>query len=130
MKEIHFFGDKKASVLKHLNAFEPATSRTAQTLFAPNYSVTVKSSILNFFSSTTTQYLLGRHLKLSGTLYILLVIFSCFRRKKCALKRRIFNSSPIFEISLNAALLNTLHYPYNTPEHRRNAFLALNLAQG
>jgi len=44
--------------------------------------------------------------------------------------RRTFNSSPIFEISLNAALLNTLRYPYNTPEHRRNTFLALNLAQG
>ena len=38
----------------------------------------------------------------------------------------MFKSSP----SLNAALLNTLRYPYNTPEHRRNAFPALNLAQG
>ena len=44
-------------------------------------------------------------------------------RKKCASEHRIFNSSPIFEISLNAALLNTLRYPYNTLEHRRNAFL-------
>ena len=42
------------------------------------------------------------------------------------MERGIFDSSPIFEISLHAALLNTLHYPYNTPEHRRrNTFLAL-----
>ena len=47
MKEI-FFGDKKASVLKHLNAFKPAIRHTARTLFAPNYSATVKGSILNF----------------------------------------------------------------------------------
>ena len=40
------------------------------------------------------------------------------------------SSSPIFEISLNAALINTLRYPYNTPEHEKNAFLALNLVQG
>ena len=46
-------------------------------------------------------------------------------RKKCASERRIFNSSPI---SLHTALLNTLHYPYDTPEHRRNTFLALHLA--
>ena len=30
------------SVLKRLNAFEPATRRTARTLFAPNYSATVE----------------------------------------------------------------------------------------
>ena len=46
MKEIHFSETKK-HVLKCLNAFEPATSHTAQTLFAPNYSETVKSLILN-----------------------------------------------------------------------------------
>ena len=51
-------------------------------------------------------------------------------RKKCALEHRIFNSSPIFEISLNAALLKTLLYKSNIPEHRNNAFLALNLVQG
>ena len=47
-KEIHFSETKKR-LLKWLNAFEPATRRTARTLFAPNYSATVKSSILNFF---------------------------------------------------------------------------------
>ena len=51
-------------------------------------------------------------------------------RKKCALEHRIFNLSPIFKISSSAALLNTLRYKYNTPEHRNNAFLALNLVQG
>ena len=52
--------DQKVSVLNSLNAFEPATSRTAVTLFAPNYSATVNTSILN--SCTTTRYLLGQHL--------------------------------------------------------------------
>ena len=33
-------------------------------------------------------------------------------------------------LRLNAAMLYTLHYSYNTWEHRRNAFLALYLAQG
>ena len=85
------------------------------------------------FSCTTSRYLLGRHLKVSGALCILLVIFVgiyCFRRKKCASDRITFDSSPIFEISSSAALLNTLYYPYNRPEHRRNASLALYLAQG
>ena len=59
------------------------------------------------FSCTTTQYLLGLHVRISGTLCILLVT-----------------------VYLCAALLNTLCYPYNTPEHRRNTFLALYLAQG
>ena len=42
---------------------EPATSRTARTLFAPNYSATVDPEI---FSCTTTRYLLGRHVKISA----------------------------------------------------------------
>ena len=33
-------------------------------------------------------------------------------------------------LALNAVLLNTLRYLYNTPEHRRNAFLASYLSQG
>ena len=44
-----FFRDKNVSVLKWLNVFNPATSRTTRTHFAPNYSATVKSSILIFF---------------------------------------------------------------------------------
>ena len=49
--------------------------------------------------------------------------FSLFRHKKRASKRRTFNSSPIFEISLRAALLNTLRYPYTLKKR-------LYLAQG
>ena len=41
------FRDKKASVLKPLNAVEAATSHTSRTLFVPNY--------LNFFPCTTTR---------------------------------------------------------------------------
>ena len=33
--------------------------------------------------------------------------------------------SPIFEISLHVTLLNTLHYVYNIPEHKINAFCAI-----
>ena len=33
--------------------------------------------------------------------------FICFRHEKCAFECRIFNSGPIFEISLHVALLNT-----------------------
>ena len=87
-----------------------------------------------FFSCTTSRYLLGWHLEVSGALCILFVIFveiyNCFRRKKCASERITFDSSPVFEISFSAALLNTLCYPYNTLEHISNAFLALYLAQG
>ena len=61
------------------------------------------------FSCSTTRYLLVRHLEIFGTLGILLVIFF-FRHKKCTLEHRTFNSSPIFEFSSSAALLNTLHY--------------------
>ena len=42
----YYSGTKK---LLFLNAFEPATSRTARTPFAPNYSATVMSLILIFF---------------------------------------------------------------------------------
>ena len=84
------------------------------------------------FSCTTSRYLLRQHMKISGALCILLVIFvdfNCFRRNKCTLECRIFNSSPIFEISLCATLLNTLHHvPYNTPEHQRNQLIATAIA--
>ena len=82
--------------------------------FAPNHSVTVKSLILKFFLALL-------HIMYTSICRNL----NCFRHKKYTLECRIFNSSPLFKISLHAALLNTLHYAYNTPEHRRNTFLAL-----
>ena len=49
LKQNVLFRDKKLLYKKCLNAFEPATSHTARTLFAPNYLVTVKSLILKIF---------------------------------------------------------------------------------
>ena len=43
---------------------KPQHIRTSST-FVPNYSASVKSSILNF-SCTTTQYLVGWHVKIRG----------------------------------------------------------------
>ena len=49
-QEIYHSNTKKLLFKNALsNAFEPATSHTALTLFALNYSATVKSLILNFF---------------------------------------------------------------------------------
>ena len=56
--------------------------------------------------------------------------FSNIYRSLTALGIRNALQSVECPISLHAALLSTLRYPYNTPEHRRNTFLALYLVQG
>ena len=122
------FRDKKSFCLKkRLNAFEPATSCTARTLFVPNYSATVKSSILKFFLHYYTAVARSALKGIWCFVYtfgtICRSLTALARHKKCASERRIFDSSPIFEISLKAALPNTLRYLCNTPEHRR-VFLA------
>ena len=58
------------------------------------------------------------HTQHSSVVHSLLHV--CFRGTKCTSEHRTFNSSPI---SLHTALLYTLCYPYNTPEHRTNAWL-------
>ena len=97
---------------------------------APNYSVTVKSLILIFFFFFLHNYTVVARLA-HKDIWRFVYIFSNICRNLTALGVRnalwSIESSPILEISLNAALLNTLCYPYNTPEHRRNAFLALYL---
>ena len=112
MKEIYYLEMKKLLFEKtsmHLNQQLPAPH-------APNYSVTVKCSILKYFLALLQ---LGRHVKISGALCIHLGIRNALRNVE---------SSAIFEISLPVALLSILGYLYT--EHRNNAFFALYLVQG
>ena len=71
------------------------------------------------FSCTTSRYLLGRHVKIAGALCIHFVIFvgilTAFGVRNAL--RSVESSIQVQFIYVHAALLNTLRYPYNTPEH-------------
>ena len=115
MKEIYYLEMKKLLFEKtsmHLNSNYLHLMDT----FAPNYSVTVKCSILKYFLALLQ---LGRHVKISGALCIHLSIRNALRNVE---------SLAIIEISLPVALLSILGYLYT--EHRNNAFFALYLLQG
>ena len=74
MKKKILFGSKKASVYERPNAFESAIGCIIQTLLQQ----ITQSSILNFFFfffCITTRYLIGRYIKISGALCILLAVF-------------------------------------------------------
>ena len=103
MKEIYFLETKKASVLKRLNAFEPATCRTARTLFAPNYSATVKSSILNFFLHYCTLF--ARSAREDIWRFVHTFSKICINLAALGTRNALWSVESIFEISLHAALL-------------------------
>ena len=122
MKEI-YYSETKASVQKCPNTLNISNKH----ICAIYYSASVKSLIMTFFLHYYMVFARSAHKDIC--------CFICRNLTTLGIRSvlqsiRIFNSSPIFKISLHAALLSTLCYPYNTPEHQRNAFLALYLLQG
>ena len=93
--------------------------------FAPNYSATIKTEF--FFSLVHDILEVGIQRYLVLQVYFYKSLLALGVRNALRSIDQIFSSSP--EISSRSPLLNTLHYLYNTPEHRNNAFLALYLGQ-
>ena len=93
--------------------------------FAPNYSATIKTEF--FFSLVHDILEVGIQRYLVLQVYFYKSLLALGVRNALRSIDQIFSSSP--EISSRSPLLNTLHYLYNTTEHRNNAFLALYLGQ-
>ena len=98
--------------VKHLNEFEPATTRTARTLFVPNYLATVKKLILIF----VLHYYIVFARSAFKAIWRFVYTFSniCMDLAALGIRNALWSVEssiqvPIFEISLNAALLNTLY---------------------
>ena len=122
MKKIHCL-ETKTFCLKVPQCIQ--TSNCLNTS-VPNYSTAIKSLILKLFLCTTTRYLLGRDVKMSSALCIIyLWDLPTLGVRNALWSTESFNSSPFVYMPCKYTVL-----PYNTPGHRRNAFLGLYLVQG